>query len=260
MEAADRWSTPRLAEFVAAVTGAPDEASATRRAVDWATEALEAEIGLVVEGSVALASVGFPRGDAPAQFVAEASAGDREVLDVRRCRHVSTGVDPSRHGVRGRHRRRPSRHRCVQSRGDRPAASRGPVADADAAPLPRAGRGAIDERQPPQTPGAARAALQHPAQHHAPGAAGRRAEHDHRQRPRPARRRDGDAAADRSAVAAGDADGGAGWLARGRRQVHPSHQRRRGRHRAGGRRGPPDHRGEPTRSSMPVPSSQVSES
>jgi diguanylate cyclase (GGDEF)-like protein len=96
MEAADRWSTPRLAEFVAAVTGAPDEASATRRAVDWATEALEAEIGLVVEGSVALASVGFPHGDAPAQFVAEASAGDRDVLDVPgvgRCRVASTRLD-----------------------------------------------------------------------------------------------------------------------------------------------------------------------
>ncbi|MEO8897246.1 MAG: sensor domain-containing diguanylate cyclase [Candidatus Dormibacter sp.] len=96
MEAADRWSTPRLAEFVAAVTGAPDEASATRRAVDWATEALEAEIGLVVEGTVALASVGFPHGDVPARVVEEATAGDREVLDIAgvgTCRMASTRLD-----------------------------------------------------------------------------------------------------------------------------------------------------------------------
>jgi hypothetical protein len=50
MEGADRWSSPRLAEFVAAVTSAPDEASATQRAVDWATDALEAEIGVILEG------------------------------------------------------------------------------------------------------------------------------------------------------------------------------------------------------------------
>ncbi|HEX4578742.1 MAG TPA: EAL domain-containing protein [Candidatus Dormibacteraeota bacterium] len=96
MQAADRWSTPRLAEFVATVTGAPDEASATRRAVDWATEALEAEVGVIVEGASALASVGFPRGEVPAGVLAMAIAGDHEVLDIAGvgpCRLAATRLD-----------------------------------------------------------------------------------------------------------------------------------------------------------------------
>lgn len=96
MEAADRWSTPRLAEFVAAVTGAPDEPSATRRAVEWATEALEAEVGVVIDGTEALASVGFPRGDVPTRALADAIAGGTEVLDIAgvgACRLASTRLD-----------------------------------------------------------------------------------------------------------------------------------------------------------------------
>ena len=79
---ADLRSTPLLAEFVAAITAAPDEASATRRAVDWATEALEAEIGVIIEGASVLASAGFPRGDVPIDVVASALASDRNQIDV----------------------------------------------------------------------------------------------------------------------------------------------------------------------------------
>jgi diguanylate cyclase (GGDEF)-like protein len=78
---ADRWSTPRLAEFVAAVTGAPDEAAATRRALDWATEALDAEIGVIFEGDKQLASTGFPRGEVP-PALAVAIAAHNDVLEV----------------------------------------------------------------------------------------------------------------------------------------------------------------------------------
>jgi diguanylate cyclase (GGDEF)-like protein len=92
----DRWSTPRLAELVAAITGAADEASATRRAVDWATEALEAEFGVVIEGTDPLASVGFPRGAVPTQLLALTIAEGRDVLDISgvgTCRLASTRLD-----------------------------------------------------------------------------------------------------------------------------------------------------------------------
>jgi diguanylate cyclase (GGDEF)-like protein len=82
VEAPDRWTTPRLAEFVAAITGAADEESATRRAVDWATEALEAEIGVIIEGGVPLASVGFPRGGIPSAALNEAIIGGSGVFEV----------------------------------------------------------------------------------------------------------------------------------------------------------------------------------
>jgi diguanylate cyclase (GGDEF)-like protein len=95
-ESVDRRSTPLLAEFVAAVTGAPDEASATRRAVDWATEALEAEVGVILDGDRALASAGFPRGEVPIAVLAEALAGEREQVDVAgvgACRLVWTRLE-----------------------------------------------------------------------------------------------------------------------------------------------------------------------
>ena len=82
METANRWATPGLAEFVAAVTGAPDEAAATRRALDWATEALDAEIGVIFEGDRQLGSIGFPRGEVP-PTLAVAIAAHSDVLEVQ---------------------------------------------------------------------------------------------------------------------------------------------------------------------------------
>ena len=96
MEGADRWSTPRLAEFVAAITGAADEEVATRRALDWATEALEAEIGVIIEDGVTLASVGFRGGSAPSSALAEAVLGGGETFDVDGvgiCRVASTRLE-----------------------------------------------------------------------------------------------------------------------------------------------------------------------
>jgi diguanylate cyclase (GGDEF)-like protein len=96
VEAADRWSTPLLAEFVAAITGAPDEVSATRHALDWATEAFEAEIGVVLEGAKPLASVGFLRGDVPEAALCAAIADGSEVLEVAglgMCRLASTRLE-----------------------------------------------------------------------------------------------------------------------------------------------------------------------
>ena len=83
MDASDRWSTPRLAEFIAAITGAPDASGAMRRAVDWATEALEAEIGAIVSGGAVLASVGFPRGDVEVGALAGAIESSCDSVDIR---------------------------------------------------------------------------------------------------------------------------------------------------------------------------------
>jgi diguanylate cyclase (GGDEF)-like protein len=92
----DRWSTPRLAEFVGAVTGAADEAAAIRSALDWATEALEAEIGVILEDGAALMSVGFPRGEVPSASLATAIAHGSEELVVEGlgvCRLASTRLE-----------------------------------------------------------------------------------------------------------------------------------------------------------------------
>lgn len=96
MESADRWSTTRLAEFVAAVAGAPDEKSAAGRAVEWATEALEAEIGVILEAGVPLASVGFPRSEIPNDRLSKAISSGSEVLEVAGiglCRLASTRLE-----------------------------------------------------------------------------------------------------------------------------------------------------------------------
>jgi diguanylate cyclase (GGDEF)-like protein len=96
MEPVDRWSTPLLSEFFDAITGAPDEVSATRCALDWATEALEAEIGVVLEGDTPLASVGFRRGVVPAAALCVAIADNSEVLEVAGlgiCRLASTRLE-----------------------------------------------------------------------------------------------------------------------------------------------------------------------
>ncbi|HSP65951.1 MAG TPA: EAL domain-containing protein [Candidatus Deferrimicrobium sp.] len=96
METPERWSTPRLAEFVAAITGAADEEVATRRALDWATEALEAEIGVIIEDGLTLASVGFPRGGVPSAALSEAIVGGCETFEVDGvgvCRLASTRLE-----------------------------------------------------------------------------------------------------------------------------------------------------------------------
>jgi diguanylate cyclase (GGDEF)-like protein len=75
------WSSPRFAEFVAAITAAPDEESATRHALEWATEALDAEVGVIVEKGEILASTGFLRGQVPPAF-AQAIAEQSDVVSL----------------------------------------------------------------------------------------------------------------------------------------------------------------------------------
>jgi diguanylate cyclase (GGDEF)-like protein len=73
------WSSPRFAEFVAAITAAPDEGSATRHALEWATEALDAEVGVIVEGGAVLASTGFLRGQVSPAFTQAIAERSEEV-------------------------------------------------------------------------------------------------------------------------------------------------------------------------------------
>ncbi|MEA2256356.1 MAG: hypothetical protein QOG35_2401, partial [Solirubrobacteraceae bacterium] len=59
------WSTQQLAEFLAVVSAVPEPAAAVREAVERAAEALEAEVGAVVQDGAVTASVGFPAGAVP---------------------------------------------------------------------------------------------------------------------------------------------------------------------------------------------------
>ncbi|MEA2141987.1 MAG: hypothetical protein QOI64_417 [Solirubrobacteraceae bacterium] len=76
------WSTQQLAEFLAVVSSVPEPAAAVREAVERAAEALEAEVGAVVQDGAVTASVGFPAGAVPeAELIAlTMSAGDAAEL------------------------------------------------------------------------------------------------------------------------------------------------------------------------------------
>src|SRR3954451_1311010 len=74
------WSTQQLAEFVVAISGAPQEATALERGIESAVEALDAEVGAVVREHAVVASIGWPRFDVPdPELVAIAAAGPGEI-------------------------------------------------------------------------------------------------------------------------------------------------------------------------------------
>ena len=89
------WSTAQLAEFLAAVSGSPDVPAARQSAVERAAEAFGAEAGAIVDGSVALASIGFPRDTVPhaALTAAAADGGELEVPGVGACACLAAPVD-----------------------------------------------------------------------------------------------------------------------------------------------------------------------
>ncbi|GAA4604098.1 diguanylate cyclase (GGDEF)-like protein [Actinoplanes octamycinicus] len=62
------WSMLQLSEYFSAITRAGDEPTATRVAVQRATEATDAELGAVICGDVLAASVGLGRSPDPALF------------------------------------------------------------------------------------------------------------------------------------------------------------------------------------------------
>jgi diguanylate cyclase (GGDEF)-like protein len=89
------WSTTQLAEFLAAVAGSSDVPAARQSAVERAAEAFGAEAGAIVDGSVALASIGFPRDTVPhaALTAAAADGGELEVPGVGACACLAAPVD-----------------------------------------------------------------------------------------------------------------------------------------------------------------------
>jgi signal transduction histidine kinase len=76
------WSTQQLAEFLAAVSTCETEASAARAAVEWAAEALDAEVAAILGGGEVLAAVGYPEGAAPAAELSAVNAGAGSELAV----------------------------------------------------------------------------------------------------------------------------------------------------------------------------------
>ena len=60
------WSTQQLAEFVAIISSAVTERSASVVGVERVAEALDAEVAAIVCAGVVLAAVGYPEGTAPA--------------------------------------------------------------------------------------------------------------------------------------------------------------------------------------------------
>jgi diguanylate cyclase (GGDEF)-like protein len=71
------WSTQQLTEFLAAITGAPNESSAEHTAVERAAEAFDCEIGALVRRGSVVASVGFPADSVPERELIEAAEGSR---------------------------------------------------------------------------------------------------------------------------------------------------------------------------------------
>jgi len=76
MLASGNWSAQQLAEFLAGLSAAESEEEATRRAVERAAEALEAEVGALVHAGRVDAAIGFPPGRVPsAKIVAIVESG-----------------------------------------------------------------------------------------------------------------------------------------------------------------------------------------
>jgi diguanylate cyclase (GGDEF)-like protein len=75
-------STQTLVQFLAAVSTCADERKATQTAAETAAAALEAEVGIVLIGGDAVASIGFPRGKVPPDDVAAVVSRQHQHLDV----------------------------------------------------------------------------------------------------------------------------------------------------------------------------------
>jgi diguanylate cyclase (GGDEF)-like protein len=89
------WSTAQLAEFLAAVSASLDVPAARQSAVERAAEAFGSEVGAIVDGGGALASIGFPRDAVPHAALA-AAANDGSDLDapgVGACATLAVPID-----------------------------------------------------------------------------------------------------------------------------------------------------------------------
>ncbi|GAA3246546.1 putative bifunctional diguanylate cyclase/phosphodiesterase [Dactylosporangium siamense] len=93
--------TQQLAEFLAVISAVPDEPTATRVAAERAARALEAEVGVVLDGPVVISAVGFPAGRTPGADLAEVARGERTVLEVPGAGPCRTAVAPVAGQLRG---------------------------------------------------------------------------------------------------------------------------------------------------------------
>ncbi|MFC5008228.1 PAS domain S-box protein [Dactylosporangium cerinum] len=87
-------STQCLAEFLAAVSAAPDAAAATLVAAERAARALEGEVGMVLGRDGAVSSVGFPVGRLPLAEIAEVVNRRTAMLEVPGAGSCHTVVVP----------------------------------------------------------------------------------------------------------------------------------------------------------------------
>jgi PAS domain S-box-containing protein len=87
-------STQCLAEFLAAVSTAPDVSTATQVAAERAARALEGEVGVVLGRDGAVSSVGFPVGRLPLAEIAEVVSQRTETLDVPGAGSCHTATAP----------------------------------------------------------------------------------------------------------------------------------------------------------------------
>ncbi|MDX6225082.1 MAG: hypothetical protein QOE64_1458, partial [Frankiales bacterium] len=94
------WSTQQLAEFVAAVSAAGTREELIRGAVELATEALEGEVGALVDDTGVRASFGYSAGQAPVEALSALTGADGESLEVRGVGSCRVVLGPC--GERGR--------------------------------------------------------------------------------------------------------------------------------------------------------------
>jgi diguanylate cyclase (GGDEF)-like protein len=102
----DSWSTSQLVEFLAALAAESDETLARQVAVERVLESLDAEVGLLLDGDVAVCAVGLsPTGEQVAEQVAELVAAARAGEPVRlerigSCRAAIVALDPEEDALR----------------------------------------------------------------------------------------------------------------------------------------------------------------
>ncbi|HUG86988.1 MAG TPA: EAL domain-containing protein, partial [Euzebya sp.] len=93
-ESAAAIATQQLAEFLARLMVVPDSPTATRMTAERAARALDAEVGVVIIGSVVATAMGFQAGRVPEAALLDVAAGRRSVLDVPGAGSCSTLVAP----------------------------------------------------------------------------------------------------------------------------------------------------------------------
>jgi PAS domain S-box-containing protein len=94
VQSAAALSTQCLAEFLVAVSAAPDTMVATRVTAEQAARALEGEVGVVLGPDGEVSSVGFPVGRLPQAEIAEVINQRKAMLDVPGAGRCHTTVAP----------------------------------------------------------------------------------------------------------------------------------------------------------------------